>query len=111
MSIDLIILSIPIGYILLINLFVAVMHTKAVIDRGETIHPLILYPLYLGTAVALVLDVLFNVLCGTWIFKELPREFTFTSRCSRHKSGTAGRRKNKAKWWCSQLNKFDKGHC
>jgi hypothetical protein len=110
MSIDTLILSIPIGWILLINLFAAVMHAKAIIDREEEIHGLFLYPLYVGAVIALLLDFLFNVFCGTWIFKELPRELTFTARCKRHYVGMAGKNKTKAKWWAAQLNKFDPGH-
>ncbi len=111
MNIDLLLISIPIGYILLINLFAAVMHTKAIINRGEKIHKLFLWPLYLGAGLGLLLDVAFNVIFGSYIFAELPRELTFTSRCKRHKKGVDTKRKKKANWWCSQLNKFDKGHC
>ena len=109
-EIDLIVAAIVVGYILLINLFAAAMHAKAIIERGELLPSWILYPLYIGALVGLVLDVLFNVVCGTYLFRELPREFTFTSRCKRHKA-SGGWRASKAKAWCAQLNKFDPGHC
>jgi hypothetical protein len=98
------------GWVLLVNFFVAIMHTKAVLDRGEKIPGLFRLPLYLGAVVGLILDIAFNWTLGIVIYREPPQEFTFTSRCSRHKQGH-GWRKEKAEWWCKQLNKFDPGHC
>ena len=110
MTLDIIAVSSVLGYIALINLFAAVMHAKMIIGRGEKIHILFKGPLYIGAVVGLALDVLFNIFIGTFIYVEAPREITFTARCSRHKRGV-GWRKDKAKWWCLQLNKFDPGHC
>jgi hypothetical protein len=98
------------GWIGLVNLFAAVMHAKAIISRGEKIAGLFRGPLYVGAGVGVFLDIVFNLTLGSVIYREPPKELTFTSRCSRHKEG-AGWRKDKAEWWCRELNKFDPGHC
>jgi len=100
------------GYVLLVNLFAAAMHAKAIVERGDSIPFVLLLPLYVGAFVGLVLDVLFNWTAGSIVYRELPRELTFTSRCKRHKLAPWGTRdREKAEWWCKQLNKFDPGHC
>jgi hypothetical protein len=86
------------------------MHAKAIIERGERIHWSFRYPLYLGALVGLLLDVAWNWTGGIVVFREAPREFTFTDRCKRHKGGH-GWQRIRAHWWCEQLNKFDPGHC
>lgn len=88
--------------------FVAVMHAKAMRERGDlrTYWLVMLLPL---AAVGLVLDCAFNLTFGTLMFRELPRELLFTSRCKRHFRGD-GRRKRLAGWWARQLNTFDPGH-
>lgn len=88
--------------------YVAVMHAKAVHERGElTIYwRVMLLPL---AVVGLLLDVAFNLTFGTLMFRELPRELLFTARCQRHVRGV-GRRRPLALWWARQLNQFDPGH-
>jgi hypothetical protein len=56
-----------------------------------------------------VLDVLFNLTFGTLLYRELPRELLFTSRCKRHIVGT-GSRQRMAAFWQRQLNPWDEGH-
>jgi len=53
----------------------------------------------------LALDVLYNVVFGSILFLELPRELLFTDRLIRHKP------KIVAKRLCELLNAFDPGHC
>jgi hypothetical protein len=63
--------------------------------------------------VALVLDVIFNVLIGSILFWEWPdiRRLTFTARCQKHLEAS-GRRGALARWVCDGwLNPFDAGHC
>lgn len=67
-----------------------------------------LYPLF---AIALLMDVLFNIVIGTMYFKERPKEWLFTGRCSRHLNST-GERLRKAQFVCDHLlNPFENGHC
>ena len=51
----------------------------------------------------IIRDVLFNLLWGTIIYREFPREFLFTSRTKRHfydlhKKSTYGQKKAAAAW-------------
>jgi hypothetical protein len=89
--------------------YVLVMAARAVRDRGELtgFHKAMFGPVLL---VAWPLDVLFNVIHGTWMFRELPREWLFTTRCQRHVVGTDARRRRMALFWRRQLNPFDEGH-
>jgi hypothetical protein len=86
--------------------FVAVMHAKAVRAQLSLYWKVMLWPL---VVIGLVLDVAFNVVFGSLMFLELPRELLFTSRCKRHFRG-AGRGQRLAAWWGRQLNAFDPGH-
>lgn len=64
-------------------------------------------------AVAVVVDVAFNVVVGSALFLELPevRRSTFTMRCKKW-MGTRGWRGELADWFChSWLNPFEPGHC
>ena len=66
------------------------------------------YPLF---AVALILDVLFNWTFGTLYYREIPREFLFTSRCHRHLQ-SKGIQLARAHYICTNLlNPSDEGHC
>lgn len=86
--------------------FVAIMHAKARRAELSIYWRVMLWPL---ATIGLVLDVAFNVTFGTLMFRELPRELLFTSRCKRHFHGR-GRRQRLAAWWARQLNQFDPGH-
>lgn len=84
---------------------------------------------YFGYVVAfvfLVCDALYNVVIGTIMFVDLPREFLFTSRLKRYRKPPpgatedelddiiAGRRYRLATFFCEKmLNKFDSSgkHC
>jgi hypothetical protein len=70
---------------------------------------------YALLAVALVCDVLFNVLIGSLIFVEFPdlRRPTFTHRCKKHMNDAdGGWRMRLGRWVCDGwLNPFEAGHC
>lgn len=60
--------------------------------------------------IGFALDIAFNIM-ASFIFVELPHEFLFTKRVSRHIKGE-GWRQRLAHWFCSTwLEPFDKGHC
>lgn len=62
--------------------------------------------IYPFLAIGLVFDFLFNVVWGTAIFREPPRELTFSSRVKRHaKKGRA-----KGLEWQNRINKIMPGH-
>jgi hypothetical protein len=98
------------GWVVLVNLFAAVMHAKAILDRGEKLPKVFLYPLYVGAVVGLILDVAFNWTLGILIYSEAPREFTFSSRTQRHVDQSHGEQKRRAVYWAHQMNKFDQNH-
>ena len=57
-------------------------------------------------------DILFNLIRGTIIFRELPREFLFSSRVQRHykRIGIDNERYRTAAYWAKVLNAADPGH-
>lgn len=91
--------------------YLSVMHLKAARDAGR-LTPAAKVLGYPWLAVGLLLDVVFNVVVGSLLFAELPREFLFTTRVSRL-NDRPGRRGDLARWFCSQLlDPFDAGgHC
>ncbi len=58
-----------------------------------------------------LMDVLYNIFYATFKYKDLPREFLFTSRLKRYKSDFGGWRNDEAVRICEILNKYDEGHC
>lgn len=67
----------------------------------------------LWLVIGVVADVVFNVIWGTVIFRELPRELLFTSRVKRHCRESASDsewRYRKACDWREFLNAVDKNH-
>jgi len=69
-----------------------------------------LVPIYLWLVLGAIADICFNVTWGTWIFKELPREFMFTHRLRRHWYGNSESMKRKAEPWVKRVNLVDPGH-
>lgn len=60
------------------------------------------------------LDIFCNLVIGTIMFQEFPREWTLTKRLKRMQLMVSTRPKAArfAKWMCTDfINQFDKGHC
>ena len=76
--------------------------------------PKFLKPLaYVLLAGFLVADCIFNLIVGTIVFLQLPRQWLFTSRCKENQDRWDWRR-DAARWWCANwLNPFDPSgrHC
>lgn len=87
--------------------FVAVMHAKALMQRGELskFWKVNLAPL---AVLGLLLDAVFNVTFGTLLFHELPRELLFSARVQRHWRADKGNRM--AAFWADTLNQMDHDH-
>jgi hypothetical protein len=66
---------------------------------------------YIFVGIGYVLDVVYNIIIGSYKFKNLPREFTFTARLIRYKAGEDGWRKEQAISLCKDLNEYSEGHC
>ena len=63
-----------------------------------------------------LLDVVYNIFFATVKYRDLPREFLFTSRLKRYKRMSLITRKDyllysEAVKICEILNKYDEGHC
>lgn len=70
---------------------------------------------YPYAAVFILLDVIYNIIFGSFLFWEKPEELVFTSRLEKHKKGTARNStiasQDLAYYYCERLNEHDPGHC
>jgi hypothetical protein len=87
--------------------YLAVMMLK---NKRDTLPKLTQQFGYIVLYVGYGLDILFNI-AASIPFLELPRDWLFTSRVSRHMKET-GWRADLARWFCTTLlEPFDPGHC
>lgn len=91
-------------------LFVVTMAAKAAWN-GLSILPCVL--LVPAALVAVLMDVVFNLIPATLIFLDPPRELLFTHRLDRYEAQSAGWRSTLARWICQNLlDPFQQGgHC
>lgn len=92
--------------------YLSIMHLKTARNQGKLTKTakVIAYP---WLVIGLLVDVLFNLVVGTLVFAELPREFLFTTRVSRL-NDDGGWRGKLSRWFCSELlDPFDPAgkHC
>lgn len=82
-------------------------------QREETLTRFAKYNAYIIVATGLLPYLLLNIVVGTILFLDLPREFEFTKRCRRYIKSGKGWRYVTAKWICKNLlDPFDEGgHC
>ena len=69
---------------------------------------------YIVAAVFLVLDAVYNIVVGTVMFADIPREFLFTTRLIRYRRGPMTWRYRLATFFCKKmLNPHDPSgeHC
>lgn len=93
--------------------YLSIMHLKSAHDQGKlTLAAKILgYPWLIA---GLAFDVLFNLIVGSLLFLERPRELLFTSRVRRHATGSSRWRRRLAILICRELlDPFDPAgkHC
>jgi hypothetical protein len=91
-------------------LFVVTMAAKAAWPTLTILPRILLAPVAI---VAVLLDVVFNVVVATFIFMDLPQEYMFTQRLNRYKYGESDWRMSVAVWICKNLlDVFQSGgHC
>ena len=91
-------------------LFVVTMAAKAAWPTLSIVPKVLLAP---AAVVAMLMDVVFNLIPATIIFLDLPRELLFTYRLDRYEAAGAGWRYTVALWICQNLlNPFQQGgHC
>lgn len=67
---------------------------------------------YYGLAVPFyVCDIFYNVVFGSFIYLEIPRELIFTKRIARHRNSPYDGPATYSKFACKVLDYFDPGHC
>lgn len=108
-----ILIAIALGVYIFYGLYLIYVTLRVAKDNGK-LEAMPIYAkvvAYSYLVLAVILDFIFNLIIGSLIFLELPREFMFTDRCSRHMH-EMGRRGRIARWFCnSWLNPFDENHC
>ncbi len=92
-----------------ILLFTAGIHAKQMYEKGHTDGFLrwIYAPL---VVVVILIDVVFNAVWGTLIFREPPHEWLFTTRVKYHIKHPVTRKYESARIWADRLNWIDPGH-
>ncbi len=102
--------ALVVGYFVLMGSYVLVMHAKRVQDEGGKLSLFWKVNILPWAVIGLALDVAFNLVAGTLMFAEVPREWLFTSRAERHFRHSDGWRLKLAQWWAVTLNTFDRTH-
>jgi hypothetical protein len=108
------------GYCGLVGWFFCYAYARILKDRGVDFHKgWVVYPVYVFLTSGAILDIAFNAIYGTLVFRELPREVFFTSRIKRW-SKEAERASPWPKWkrsryetaldWKTRINKIEPGH-
>jgi len=95
--------------------FLVAMAAKPLRDFDARIPPDLLGVVYFWLVVGVICDVLFNWTRGTYMFREFPKEFLFSTRVQRHYDNAANanwatRRHRVARRWARILNAIDPGH-
>jgi len=70
----------------------------------------LLVPMACALILGAVADVVWNAFVGTWVFREIPHEFLFTSRLKRHWRGNDAKQRKRAQIWVDKVNLIDPGH-
>ena len=99
-----------VSWIVLGMLFLGYPTVKRLKDGDYGFGWIVKVPIYVALVLGLTADVVFNATWGTWIFREPPREWTFTARLKRHWRGNSQRQKDRAEPWVRRVNAVDPGH-
>ena len=68
------------------------------------------WSLIAGLVPGLLVDIAYNVVYGSYLFRERPHEWTFSERVGRHVKESTGRDYRRALWWANVLNTIEPGH-
>lgn len=81
--------------------------------NGKPDLPLLIKPFALVVTVfGTFFNWVLNIVLGTLMFLELPKELYFSARVGRHKKHSSGWRNKLAMFFCGKLlNPFDQDHC
>ena len=98
------------SWLVLGMLFLAYPTVRRLKRENHSFGIVVLVPIYLALVIGLVADVIFNALWGTVIFRELPKEWSFTDRLKRHWHGGDKVQMKRALPWVDRVNAIDPGH-
>lgn len=59
----------------------------------------------------IILDVIYNVVFGSFVFLEFPREWLYTKRIVRHRNSPYSGPREFSHFMCRILDHWDPGHC
>jgi hypothetical protein len=89
--------------------FFAYAHAKHLKEEGIRFNAIMKIPLHIYLYAGVLFDVVFNLTVGSIVFREVPKEWLFTTRVQRHVTADSWRQAT-AKVWAQRLNKVDPGH-
>jgi len=93
-------------YVVLTGWFFAYTKAYELKEQGVEFDWVVKYPIYVFLVIGLVCDIIFNIVWGSIIFVEPPKELTFSQRVSRHfRQGHPV-----AIAWENRINKIFPGH-
>lgn len=95
------------AWLILGMLFLGYPTIKRLKEHRDMLDWTIKVPVYCALVLGVLADVVFNLLWGTVIFRELPREFLFTTRLKRQWRENENPR---AERWVNIVNLIDPGH-
>jgi len=102
------------SWFVVVPAFFMASHAEQVLQQAEhdeyAVSWTFILPLYTFAIVGLVADSAFNISYGSVAYQEIPQEWTFTARSTRHLT-SEGWRQEKAEGWCGLLHRVDYGHC
>lgn len=85
--------------------YLSIMNLKRNRDKLTKPAKVIAYPLLV---IGLITDMIYNIVVGSILFVEPPKELLFTSRLKRHINESTGWKQKLALWFCKNfLNPFD----
>ena len=99
-----------ISWLILGGIFLAYPTVQRIKEHKDEIGLFMKIPVYVWLVIGLTADFGFNATWGTFIFREVPREMTFTARLQRHWRGNDAKQKKRAEKWVKYVNLVDPGH-
>ena len=111
MKLALVLIALILGpWLVLGMLFLAYPTVRRLKDRRDEFGWIIKIPAYTALVLGLLANVAFNVLWGSVIFREPPKEWLFSDRLKRHYRGADTEQSKRAEPWVRRVNAIDPGH-
>lgn len=99
-------------YILMLVTWLFYLAAMSLIPIKDQLTGFVKFNGYILISIGVTLDISVNLIIGTLLFLELPKELVFTKRLQRHKLDDTAWKYKVACWLCTNLlNPFDHNHC